>query len=216
MAARPKASENRETRRDLVDAALELFADKGFHGTSMRDIARAVGVRESALYNYFPSKEALFEAILLGEPDAGAPPLAPPLPPLFDGPAEELPAYLERILLAAVERFSMLKERKRFRVFLHDGARLAAEGRLNFFERLGVHRQVAIRVLQHLIDRGLLRGSAEMLGVEFAAPMMFWRMFMTFNPDHPFVAQPQRFVRAHVEHFLRAAGTTPPPPPTVA
>ena len=43
----------------------ELFADKGYFGTSLRDVATAVGVRESALYNYFKSKEALFDALIL-------------------------------------------------------------------------------------------------------------------------------------------------------
>ena len=41
MAARPRSTEARETRRDLVEAALELFAEKGYYGVSLRDIARA-------------------------------------------------------------------------------------------------------------------------------------------------------------------------------
>ena len=37
---------------------------RGYFGTSLRDVAAAVGVRESALYNYFRSKDALFDALL--------------------------------------------------------------------------------------------------------------------------------------------------------
>jgi AcrR family transcriptional regulator len=47
-----------------MNAALDLFSQKGYFGTSLRDIATVVGVRESALYNYFSSKEQLFEALI--------------------------------------------------------------------------------------------------------------------------------------------------------
>ena len=65
--ARPPNADGQRTRQAILDAALGLFADKGYFGTSLRDVATAVGVRESALYNYFPGKEALFEAILAAE-----------------------------------------------------------------------------------------------------------------------------------------------------
>ena len=62
--ARPRKSEGRETRREILDAALDLFAVGGYFGTSMRQIARAVGVRESALYHHFAAKEAILEGLL--------------------------------------------------------------------------------------------------------------------------------------------------------
>lgn len=52
----PKAE---ETRRRIYDAALELFRDKGFEQTTMRDIARKSGVALGAAYYYFSSKEAI-------------------------------------------------------------------------------------------------------------------------------------------------------------
>src|SRR5689334_7742691 len=62
--ARPRKSEERDTRQDILDAALDLFAQDGFFGTSMRQIARQVGVRESALYHHFPSKEAILDGLM--------------------------------------------------------------------------------------------------------------------------------------------------------
>src|SRR5512139_1349863 len=61
---RPPKAEARNTRREILDAALDQFSESGFGGTSMRQLARAVGVRESALYHHFPSKEALFAGLL--------------------------------------------------------------------------------------------------------------------------------------------------------
>ena len=64
---RPPNADGQRTRQAILDAALALFAEKGYYGTSLRDVARAVGIRESAIYNYFPGKEALFEALLAAE-----------------------------------------------------------------------------------------------------------------------------------------------------
>jgi AcrR family transcriptional regulator len=69
---RPRAEVARDTRRAVLNAAGDLFAEHGYHGASMRSLAAAVGVRESALYHYFPSKEALVEG-LLAEADLGGP-----------------------------------------------------------------------------------------------------------------------------------------------
>lgn len=53
-----------ERRRAIVDAAMPLFAEKGFAGTTTRDLAAAAGVSEALLYRHFPSKEALYQEIL--------------------------------------------------------------------------------------------------------------------------------------------------------
>ncbi len=52
------------TRERILAAALELFAQHGFGGASMRELARRVGIRESSLYNHFPGKAAILEAIM--------------------------------------------------------------------------------------------------------------------------------------------------------
>jgi AcrR family transcriptional regulator len=52
------------TRERILDAAELLFADHGFSGTAMRDIARSVDLNPGSLYNHFPSKQVLHEAVL--------------------------------------------------------------------------------------------------------------------------------------------------------
>ncbi|AUH69193.1 MULTISPECIES: TetR/AcrR family transcriptional regulator [Gordonia] len=47
------------TRRRLLDAALEAFAERGFHGTTTRDIASAAGMSPAAVYVHYRSKEDL-------------------------------------------------------------------------------------------------------------------------------------------------------------
>ncbi len=51
----------------IRDAALRCFADQGYPGTSMADIAAAAGTAPANVYRYFPSKEALFAAVVPAE-----------------------------------------------------------------------------------------------------------------------------------------------------
>src|SRR5918994_7258424 len=53
-----------ERRRAIVDAVRDVFADKGFDGTTTRELAKAAGVSEALLYKHFPSKESLYAAML--------------------------------------------------------------------------------------------------------------------------------------------------------
>lgn len=53
-----------ETKERILDEALTLFAKRGCGAVSVREIARAVGVRESSLYNHFANKQAIFDAIV--------------------------------------------------------------------------------------------------------------------------------------------------------
>jgi AcrR family transcriptional regulator len=52
------------TSEAILDAAAELFAERGFEGTALRDVAERVGVRAPSLYNHFPSKQSLYAAVL--------------------------------------------------------------------------------------------------------------------------------------------------------
>lgn len=63
----PPSATQDGTRRRILETALQLFASRGFHGASIRDLAQALGLRPSALYAHFPSKEhVLAELVLLG------------------------------------------------------------------------------------------------------------------------------------------------------
>jgi AcrR family transcriptional regulator len=54
----------RATREQLVDAATALFAANGYEATSIESVLREAGVSRGSLYHHFPSKDALFWAVL--------------------------------------------------------------------------------------------------------------------------------------------------------
>ena len=47
----------------IVDAAANVFAERGYHGTTTQAIADVLGMRQASLYYYFPSKEAALELV---------------------------------------------------------------------------------------------------------------------------------------------------------
>lgn len=49
----------------IMDAAAQVFAERGFHGASTQDIADVLGIRQASLYYYFPSKEVALEEVCL-------------------------------------------------------------------------------------------------------------------------------------------------------
>jgi AcrR family transcriptional regulator len=52
------------TRQAILDAAERLFSARGHEGVAVRDLARELGLTPSSLYNHFPSKQALYDAVL--------------------------------------------------------------------------------------------------------------------------------------------------------
>ena len=205
--ARPKNADGQRTRQAILDAALELFADKGYFGTSLRDVATAVGVRESALYNYFKSKEALFDALILAHEHSKSQRLASLA---GDGPIADGPALLERITLGSLESLLDPHEQMLFRLLMSDGIRLARSGRFNLHERLGSGPERMQELMRRLIRDGWLRsGDPKLLWMSFVGPLLLLRHIHAAGADPDVLNDPQAFARQHVAQFLSGAGVQP-------
>lgn len=89
-----RADRNEQRIAQILQAALQCFLAKGFHQTSVRDIAQAAGVSLGNLYNHFPGKEAIILAVAVAE-------------------SEELAPLLQRLAASEGERAQVL-------VFLQD------------------------------------------------------------------------------------------------
>ena len=56
--------EKGSTKREILEAALELFSVQGFEATSISQIAEAVGIRKASLYSHFANKQAILDALV--------------------------------------------------------------------------------------------------------------------------------------------------------
>ena len=203
---RPINADGQRTRQAILDAALALFAEKGYFGTSLRDVARAVGVRESALYNDFAGKEALFEAILTAESAAKVERLSA----MLDAPVGDGRAMLEELATFILDRFVVPQQQQLFRILMSDGMRLAREGRINLLERMSSSRPRFEEVMQRLVDVGVLRNAdPELLVMQFIGPLLFWRQLHAIGARTTHIRNRHAFARAHVDQFLNGAAAEP-------
>jgi AcrR family transcriptional regulator len=64
VTGRPRQLQEAERRRQLIAAAEDLFLHKGYHATTMDDVARCAGMSKKTVYQVFSSKSELFDALL--------------------------------------------------------------------------------------------------------------------------------------------------------
>jgi AcrR family transcriptional regulator len=125
MAPRPK-NPPPDRRTEILEAALQVFAAKGYAAATNADIAREAGVTAAALYYYFPSKADLFKAVLTERKSVIFPNLAQMADELLDLPpdvvlpnvvqfmssfmADERTLAILRIVLAEAPRHPEIRE----------------------------------------------------------------------------------------------------------
>jgi AcrR family transcriptional regulator len=64
MDDQPQDSPPRSRKETILEVATSLFAERGYEGASMNDVAERAGMRKASLFYHFASKEALYEAVL--------------------------------------------------------------------------------------------------------------------------------------------------------
>lgn len=63
----PRKRSQKNTRTEILELSVPLFAKHGYEGVSMRDVAQTVGVQPAALYHHFPNKEQLYFDVVAHE-----------------------------------------------------------------------------------------------------------------------------------------------------
>lgn len=130
----PAKLSSEERRAAIIKAVRRLFADKGFHGTTTRELAQAAGVSEALLFKHFPNKEALYSAMLLACCPGKDSPVVERLKTL-EPSASSLVILVHHFIARSVERSGSvnkeqeIQHRLMLRSFLEDGefARIVLE-----------------------------------------------------------------------------------------
>ena len=160
----------KDTKERILTTALEMFSRNGYAGTSLRELAAALGLVKSAMYRHFESKEAIWNALLdamiayYGE-RFGSPENLPPVP---DSP-EGLVQMTMRMVNFTVRDEKVVMTRKVLAIEqFRDTRALALAGR-HFLTGL---TEMFTPVFAGMMDRGLLkRDDPEMLAFAYTAPI---------------------------------------------
>ncbi|MDI2129891.1 TetR/AcrR family transcriptional regulator [Yinghuangia seranimata] len=123
----------------LHAAACEVFAERGFHGASVRDIAQRAGVSMAALYHYYSGKQELLDAVLAEATDmyfrmcadaldAAGPDPADRLAALVDATVRYLVEFrVQSVLLLSGDHLAEAGDQERRRAVAASGTRLFAD-----------------------------------------------------------------------------------------
>lgn len=186
---------------ELLEAALEVFAEKGFAAARMEDIAARAGAAKGTIYLYFPSKEAVFEALVrsaivpnLERAEALAAEHRGPVAPLL----RELMGLLESMI-----RDSRLVVLPRLMI----GELYKFPGLARFYRTTVIDRGLGLIAAMHRkgVEQGEFRPEdSDAVARLVVAPvllMAIWRTVLAPHSDEPF--DPAPVLRAHVEILLR-------------
>ncbi len=200
-------SAKRERRKEarpgeLLDAALDLFVEKGFAATRSEEVAARAGVSKGTLFLYFPSKEELFKAVVR-ENISGR--FAEWMQEFedFEGSTAEMVRYCMRVWW---ERIGATRASGITKLMISEAR--------NFPELAAFYQQEVIRpgteLVRRILRRGVERGEFRDIDVEYTvfsivAPMIFLIMMKhslgaCAPQDYPL--DPERYLNAQVDTLL--------------
>lgn len=209
-AVQPRRERRKEARPgELLDAALDLFVEKGFAATRSEEVAARAGVSKGTLFLYFQSKEELFRAVVRenisgrfaewnDEFDA------------FEGSTADMVRHCLRVWwdrLGATRASGITKL-------------MISEAR-NFPELTAFYQQEVIRpahdLLRRILQRGVARGEFRPLDIDYAvysisAPMIFLIMMkhsLGACVPHDHALDPERFIASQAEILLQGLCARP-------
>ncbi len=149
MARRPAAGEDR--RKQILEAAFKVFAEKGFKGATNKNIADEAGVTPGLIYWYFESKEDLFFALMEEHLAVGAFPL----------PIEQLKAFPPEHVLPMIAHFglSRLDNQETINLFKIFAGEAAYSERIRAIANKNINRllEPLSEYMQAQMDQGRLR-----------------------------------------------------------
>ena len=171
---KPRTTQRAEdTRRKIYEAAMELFREKGFEETTMRDIAAKAGVALGGAYYYYSSKDAIvlaFYAVMQQEGNA---------PILHELAGKK--KLRERILYVLEKRLELLAPNRKFCAALFRHAPDTADPLSPFSEETRTIREGAIEHMRIALDGGDVKVPADLkprlpylLWLYQMALIMFW------------------------------------------
>lgn len=196
----------KDTRGRIISEAFALFAERGFHAVSVRDIAEAVGIKDASLYNHFPSKQAIFDAIVSEAVEQTRRSFRERriLVDVTDDttPYENMtPERLRELVLPSLRYFFedpfMVRLRRLLVISQFESEEAGRVYRFLFIEQpMALQRTI----FEHLMVTGeFARDDAAQLALEFqSVPFMLMHAGLTWEEAEPrLVAHAERFVQAH-------------------
>ncbi len=201
----PRWERRKESRpAELLDAALDLFVERGFAATRLEDVAHRAGVSKGTLYLYYENKAELFKAVVR----ENIVPLIEEARALIERSDEPSPVLLERFFFDWWKRFGSTKLSGILKLVIAEAGNFPEVAQ--FFSREVASPDRVL--LSSIIHRGIKRGEFELTDVDAAvhawiAPLVVKAIMMnSLDARQPCESQisPERMLRTHIGLILKA------------
>ena len=192
---------------ELLEAALAVFAEKGFAAARMEDIAARAGAAKGTIYLYFPSKEAVFEALVRSVvvPNIER---AEALAAEHQGPMAALLRQLMGVLAGVLQEGRIVVLPRLIIGELYKFPSLARFYKTNVIDRgLGLIASLHRRGVESGEFRPQDSDAVARLVVAPVLMMAIWRSVFAPHVKEPF--EPGRVLNAHVDNLLRGLAAEP-------
>ena len=146
-------------REQILDAALDLFAQDGYHQTGVADIAARLGMSHGTFYRYFASKRDILDHVVDEAQRRIVQAVSAQRPPDAAKTLEDYRSQVRRIAFALVEVVDRDPRLARLLLFEATGVDDALTGRI--FEILDELRMLTASYLEHGVQQGFLRESLD-------------------------------------------------------
>lgn len=198
-ATRRKRQRRKDARpAEIIDAGLAEFAEKGFAGARLTDVAARAGVVKGTIYRYFENKEALFQAAVMSRIISTLDNVEE-LVESYPGPTDEL---LKLMLKIIYEKIVASDARVLLRIIIAEGARFPDIPANYYRDSISKGMALIERIVQRGIERGEFQdGPMSKTPSIIMGPAIFaavWKM--TFEPVAPLDLE--TFMEAHVDMAL--------------
>ena len=199
-----------DTKQRILDKALELFSTQGYDSVSVGEIAKAVGIKAPSLYNHFPSKQAIFDAIMeftAAQYEADTDQInihvqnaAQDIPVFTEITADVLFEKVRQILEYSLHNETISRFRRMMTIEQFRSPELARLYSHRYVERLVDYHAAIFR---SLIAAGEIRpDDPEALAMMYVAPVITLIGICDREPERE--AECLEKLRAHTELFFRA------------
>ena len=196
----PEVPVKKTTKEKLFDMAVELFSERGTESVSIRDLTRAVGIKESSFYNHFKSKDALIMAIFEALRQAYAQTMPPDERIEFNLTQMTALAFLERGNALFIERMATASNKKIWRILFVEQYRDPRARELIRQELIQRPLLFTEKVFQKLIDMGQVKPmDAQQLAAEYFYPIALLCSYSMMDDENTDVIEQQ--LKNHVEFF---------------
>lgn len=159
------------TKEKILDAALTLFAENGYDGTSVEEIAKSVGIKAPSLYKHYKGKEDILNA-LIGATESrceGSFGSENNIGKITEDREEFVRMTMEKLRFTLDD--PMIKKARRF--FVQEQFRNERLSELTTRHQLDGIRQMYARILAAMMEAGtVVRDDPEMLAMEITAPVL--------------------------------------------